>query len=81
VDRSAAKGTAGCDGVRVTVSPMAKRYLGNAEPPIDELLTDPIAALLRRSDRLSLQEVCLCIDDAIARRGKRAGESRRVRGS
>jgi hypothetical protein len=67
--------------VRVTDSPTAKRYLGNEEPPIDELLTDPIAALLRRRDRLSLQEVCLCIADAIARRRKRAGESRWVRGS
>jgi hypothetical protein len=61
--------------------PAAKCYLGNEEPPIDELLTDPIAALLRRSDGLSLQDVCRCIADAMVRRRYRAGKSRPFRGS
>lgn len=50
----------------------AQRYLGNHEPSLNELLTDPIAALLRRSDRLSLEEVCRCIADVMARRRYRS---------
>jgi hypothetical protein len=70
VDRSAEKATAD----PVMGAPPTQRYLGNVEPSIGELLTDPIAALLRRSDRLSLQDVCRSIADAIARRNDRAGE-------
>ncbi len=32
-------------------------YSGNAEPPVQELLEDPIAALLRERDGLHLDEV------------------------
>lgn len=32
-------------------------YSGNAEPPVHELLEDPIAALLRERDGLHLDEV------------------------
>jgi hypothetical protein len=38
--------------------------IGNGEVPIEELLTDPIAELLRRRDRLALQDVRDCIEDA-----------------
>ena len=49
------------------------RYLGNDEPAIEELLTDPIAVLLRRRDGLSLEDVCRCIADAMARTRFRRG--------
>jgi hypothetical protein len=80
MDGSTGKRTAGCNA-RVTGLPAEECYLGNEEPPIGELLTDPIAVLLRRSDRLSLQDVCRCIADAMERREHRADEARPCRGS
>jgi heme-degrading monooxygenase HmoA len=70
-------GNAGNDnvGIRTTDPLLRRRYLGSGEPPINELLTDPIAALLRRSDGLSLDDVRRCIADIMARRAFRAGRS------
>lgn len=49
-------------------------YLGNKEPTIEELLTDPIAALLRRRAGLSLEDIYRCIAKVVARtRFRRAG--------
>ncbi len=39
-------------------------YSGNIEPPLRELLEDPIADLLRRSDGLTLETVQACADAA-----------------
>ena len=75
MDGSARKDAAGFDSVRGTGSPAAKRYLGNEEPPIGELLTDPIAVLLRRADGLSLQDVCRGIADAMAHRIYRSAKA------
>jgi hypothetical protein len=80
MDGSTGKSSAGFDDFRVMGSPVAQRYFGNEEPPIGELLTDPIAALLRRSDGISLEDVCRCIAEAMARRRDRGGESRPVCG-
>lgn len=33
------------------------RFLGNREPTLDDLVNDPIAALLRRSDNITLNDV------------------------
>jgi hypothetical protein len=57
---------AGLDGARASHSAANERYIGNEEPSIEELLTDPIAALLRCRDGLSLDDVCRCIADAMA---------------
>jgi hypothetical protein len=64
---------AGFAGVGMTGSRSAKRYLGNEEPPIEELLTDAIAVLLRRSDGLSLEDVYRYVADAMARKRYGAG--------
>lgn len=37
---------------------------GNIEPTIYELLHDPIADLVRRRDRIALEDVCACIEEA-----------------
>jgi hypothetical protein len=81
MDGGAGNSTAGFNRVRATGSRAVKRYLANEEPPIEELLTDPIAALLRRSDGLSLADVCRCVADAMARRRYRAGGSEPFCGS
>lgn len=41
------------------------RFLGNGEPTLDDLMNDPIAALLRRSDNITLNDV----RDALRRGG------------
>jgi hypothetical protein len=33
------------------------RFLGNGEPTLDDLMNDPIAALLRQSDNITLSDV------------------------
>jgi hypothetical protein len=60
-DNGAAKPQArGCAKRR----PSTVQSIGDGEVSIEELLTDPIAELLRRRDRLTLQEVRDCIEDA-----------------
>jgi hypothetical protein len=81
VDGGVGNGPKGFAPVRVTDSDAAKRYLGTEEPRIEELLTDPIAALLRRSDGLSLEDVCRCIADALAGNRYRASGSEPFYGS
>ena len=49
-------------------------YRDNAEPPLAELLSDPIARLLMKSDGLSTANVCAYTEDARRRlRRKRPG--------
>src|SRR3954454_24776911 len=55
---------AGLDGARASRPAANERYIGNEELSIEELLTDPIAALLRCRDGLSLDDVCRCIAEA-----------------
>jgi hypothetical protein len=81
MDGSAGNGMAGFGCVGMTGSHSAKRYLGNEEPSIEELLTDPIAVLLRRSDGLSLEDVCRYVADAMARKRYRGGGSEPFCGS
>jgi hypothetical protein len=57
---------AGLDGARASRPAANERYIGNEELSIEELLTDPIAALLRCRDGLSLDDVCRCIAEAMA---------------
>jgi hypothetical protein len=42
---------------------MAAQIVGNAEASVEDLLNDPIAELLRRRDKLTLQQVWDCIED------------------
>jgi hypothetical protein len=60
-DRARGRLPAGLDGARASHSAANERYIGNEEPSIEELLTDPIAALLRCRDGLSLDDVCRCM--------------------
>jgi len=39
-------------------------FRGNVEPTIDELLTDPIAQLLRKRDRIGIDEVLATVEQA-----------------
>lgn len=41
-------------------------FHGNIEPSIDELLSDPIAQLLRNRDRIEVDDVWLTIEQAKA---------------
>jgi hypothetical protein len=50
-------------------------YLRNAEPPLEELLNDPIAHLLMARDRLQFEQVWAHVDDARRRlRGRETQE-------
>jgi hypothetical protein len=42
---------------------VAAPIVGNAEASVEDLLNDPIAELLRRRDKLTLQEVWDCVED------------------
>jgi hypothetical protein len=42
---------------------VAAQIVVNAEPSVEDLLNDPIAELLRRRDKLTLQEVWDCVED------------------
>lgn len=47
--------------------PMPNRlFHGNIEPPIDELLRDPIAQLLRNRDRIAIDDVLVAVERAKA---------------
>ncbi|GEM_PF-2682906 len=51
-------------------------FRDNAEPSIDELLSDPIAELLRRRDRIAIDDVLAAVDRAktgLRRRRLRCG--------
>lgn len=41
-----------------------KLFRGNAEPTIHELLTDPIAQLLRQRDGLAIDDVLAAVEQA-----------------
>jgi hypothetical protein len=50
-------------------------YLRNAEPPLEELLNDPIAHLLMARDRLQFEQVWAYVNDARRRlRGRETQE-------
>ena len=50
-------------------------YLRNAEPPLEELLNDPIAHLLMARDRLRSEQVWAYVNDARRRlRGREMQE-------
>lgn len=47
--------------------PMPNRlFHGNIEPSIDELLSDPIAQLLRNRDRIAVDDVLVTVERAKA---------------
>jgi hypothetical protein len=52
-----------------------KLFRGNAEPTIHELLTDPIAQLLRQRDRIAIDDVLAAV--AQAREALRQGHMTR----
>lgn len=41
-------------------------FHGNVEPSIDELLSDPIAQLLRNRDRIAIDDVLVMVEQAKA---------------
>lgn len=50
-------------------------YSGNAEPGVEELLDDPIAALLRARDGLHLDEVRYAVERAKRRLAAQCGNA------
>lgn len=51
-------------------------YIHNAEPTVEELLNDPIAHLLMERDRLQLEHVWACVDNARQRLRMREAQER-----
>jgi len=70
-------------GLKPRCEPPCKRWAqAGIEPSIEELLNDPIATLLRRRDRLSLEEVRHAValgKAAMASRGRWATAAKRPR--